>query len=234
MSVLIFISGKVLNSYLKFKNLRLSLVFTNKLLVFTLMSVVSSFLLNFVELDLRTLIANDLNKAEAGYWTAMTFISKNYMVFVSGLLTLYVIPQFANIYDKKEFKRELIKIYKTILPIFAIGMVAIYVLRGFIIDVIYPDFIGMDPLFKWQLIGDFIRLCSIIIAHQFLAKGMLKSFVITELVSLISFYGLSLVLIQNFQTEGIVMAHAIRYVIYLLAVVVAIQIHFNKSKSAQA
>ncbi|WP_411767742.1 O-antigen translocase [Winogradskyella sp. A3E31] len=230
MLVLIFIFGKTLKEYIDFKGLRPSLIFKNQLLVFTLMSVVSTLFLNFVELELRTLITDKINVEEAGYWTAMTFISKNYMVFISGLLTLYVIPQFANIYNQKVFKLELLKIYKTILPLFGIGMVLIYLFRDLVIEIIYPDFTGIKPLFKWQLLGDFVRLCSIIIAHQFLAKGMVKSFVITEVISLLSFFMLALVLITDYKTEGVVIAHFIRYIIYLIAVVIAIKIYF-KSQS---
>jgi PST family polysaccharide transporter len=92
----------------------------------------------------------------------------------------------------------------------------------------------MEPLFKWQLLGDFVRLCSLVLAHQFLAKRLVKSFVITEVISLGLFFVLSKVFIQQFGTEGIVIAHFVRYVIYFVIVVFVIQFYFNKTASKTA
>lgn len=225
--VVFSIFGPRLSEYVQMKSLNFSLFYKNKLLAFTLMSFVSTFMLNYIELDIRTLITVELNINEAGYWTALNFISKNYMVFASGLFTLYVIPRFANIYEKEVFKNEVINIYKTILPIFGLGMLLVYLLRNLIIEIIYPDFTGMEPLFKWQLLGDFIRLCSLVLAHQFLAKRMVKSFIITEIISLLLFFSLSKIFVQYYGTEGIVIAHFIRYVIYLIIVIIVIWKYFD-------
>ncbi len=220
--VLLLIFGGVLKEYFHFKKLKFDLSFKNQLLAFTLMSFVSTVLLNYVELDIRTVIKDKISVDEAGYWTAINFISKNYMVFSSGLFTLYVLPRFAAINNQVDFTKEVFHIYKTILPIFGVGMLLIYWFRDYIIQIIYPEFTGMSPLFKWQLLGDFARLAALVIAHQFLAKRMVKSFVITEIVSLASFYILSMILIKQFSTEGVVMAHFFRCVLYFFIVMIAV------------
>ncbi|WP_400077638.1 O-antigen translocase [Winogradskyella sp. R77965] len=227
--VLAFVFGKILKTYVPLKSLKLSFIYKNQLLAFTLMSFISTFLLNYVELDIRTLVTEEININEAGYWTAMTFISKNYMVFATGLFTLYVLPKFASIHSKSEFKHEVLNIYKTILPIFALGMVIVYLLRNYIIRFIYPEFTGMEPLFKWQLFGDFIRLSALVLAHQFLAKRLVKSFIITELISLGLFFVLSKVFIQHYGTEGIVIAHFVRYIIYFIIVVFVVLFYYDKT-----
>ena len=225
--VLVFMFGKTLKNYLKLETLKLSLSYKNQLLAFTLMSFVSTFLLNYIELDIRTLVTEEININEAGYWTAMTNISKNYMVFATGLFSLYVLPKFASINNEIEFKAEVFNIYKTILPIFAIGMVIVYVLRNYIIQFIYPNFLGMEPLFKWQLLGDFIRLCSLVLAHQFLAKRLVKSFIITEVVSLVLFFILTNLFIEFYGTEGVVIAHFVRYIIYFIIVLSFVWANFK-------
>jgi PST family polysaccharide transporter len=193
------------------------------------MSFISTFLLNYIELNIRTLVTDEININEAGYWTAVTFISKNYMVFATGLFTLYVLPKFASIHNKHEFKVEVFNIYKTILPIFGLGMLLVYFLRDYIIMFIYPDFTGMEPLFKWQLLGDFIRLGALVLSHQFLAKRLVKSFVITEIVSLALFFVLSKFFIQFYGTEGVVIAHFVRYIIYFIMVIFVIRDYYNKA-----
>ncbi|WP_179317523.1 O-antigen translocase [Winogradskyella undariae] len=229
--VLAFVFGNTLKTYVKFKSLKLNLIYKNKLLAFTLMSFISTFLLNYIELNIRTLVSEEININEAGYWTAVTFISKNYMVFATGLFTLYVLPKFASIHNKHDFKIEVFNIYKTILPIFGLGMILVYFLRNFIIQIIYPEFTGMEPLFKWQLLGDFIRLGALVLSHQFLAKRLVKSFVITEIISLGVFFVLSKIFIPYYGTEGVVMAHFVRYIIYFIVVAFVIKSYYSSNKS---
>lgn len=153
------------------------------------------------------------------------------MVFATGLFTLYVLPKFASIHNKHEFKIEVLNIYKTILPIFGLGMLLVYILKDYIILFIYPDFTGMEPLFKWQLLGDFVRLGALVLSHQFLAKRLVKSFVFTEIISLGLFFVLSKVFIQYYGTEGIVIAHFVRYIIYFIVVVFVIRGYYNQTAS---
>ena len=228
--VLLFVFGKTLQNHIRLSDLKFNIPYKKEFLSFTLMSFVSTFLLNFIELDIRTLITDELNINEAGYWTALTFISKNYMVFATGLFTLYVIPKFANIHTGHEFKAEVLNIYKTILPIFGLGMLLVYLLKGLIVQLVYPNFEGMLPLFKWQLLGDFVRLCSLVVAHQFLAKRMVKSFIITEVISLALFFGLTKFFLGTYGTEGVVMAHFVRYIIYFVMVIIVVKMYFNKLK----
>ena len=154
------------------------------------------------------------------------------MVFASGMFTLYVLPKFSKIQNKKDFKTELFHIYKTILPIFGAGMLLVYLLRSYIIYYVYPGFDGMDPLFKWQLLGDFVRLAALTLGYQFLAKKLVKSFIITEIISIALFYIFSMVFIKQYQTEGIVIAHFVRYIIYFIIVAFFVRHYFNNPKPA--
>ncbi|MGB3605769.1 O-antigen translocase [Psychroserpens sp.] len=222
-----------LNKHIKLKELSLDFSFVKPLLGFTLMSFISTVLLNYIELDVRTTITNRINIEEAGSWTAMNFLSKNYMVFSSSVFTLYVIPQFAKINTGLAFRKEVLHIYKTLLPLFAVGMIAIYVFRNLIIDIVFPNFTGLESLFKWQLLGDFVRLATLVISYQFLAKKMVWSFIITELISLGLFYGLSKYFVDLYGAEGVVMAHFYRYLIYLVIVIIAVWYYFKSNSKAE-
>lgn len=226
-SMLLWVFGKTLKSYLTFKELTWSTEFIRVLLVFSLMSFVSTFLIHTVELDIITQIENRISENDAGNWTAMINISKNYMAFATGLYSLYILPRFSTIKTEGEFKRELWHIYKSILPLFALGMILVYLFRDVVVALVYPDFIGMEPLFKWQLLGDFVKLCSVVLAHQFLAKKMVRNFIFTELVSLSLFYFLTKYFISSYGVEGVVLAHLIRYVIYFLVVAFLVKRYFS-------
>ena len=227
---LLFIFFKVLKEYVNFRNLKFATPMAKSLLAFSLMSLVSTVLLNYVEIDIRTMIRNKITEADSGIWTAMTFISKNYMVFTGSVFTLYVLPKFASIHTEKGFRTELWNIYKTLLPIFGVGMILVYIFRDLVIQIIYPDFTEMAPLFKWQLLGDFIRLMSLVLAHQFLAKKMVRNFIFSELLSLTLFYCLAQYLTPIYGVEGVVMAHFIRYIIYFLVVLFLVFRYFRKKR----
>lgn len=213
-SILFYFFSKTLKEYLDYKKISFTIPYKNKLIGFTIMSFVATLLSNFVEIDLRGHLKNQISEADAGYWTAMTNLSKQYLMFSSAILTLYVIPKFSKIKRSVDFRREVLSIYKTLLPLFAGGMLLIFVLKDWVINLTHgEDFLAMKPLFKWQLLGDFIKIALVIIAHQFFAKKMVKQFIVTELISLILFYGLSSYFINSMGAEGIVLAHLLRYVI---------------------
>ncbi len=228
--VLLFIFIKVLREYIQFSKLSFRIPMAKSLLAFSLMSFFSTVLLNYVEIDIRVMIQNRININDAGTWTAMTNISKNYMVFSGAIFTLYVLPKFAGIHNKTDFKAELLNIYKTLLPLFGVGMLLIYFLREYVILIIYPDFHGMSPLFKWQLMGDFVRLASLVLGYQFLAKKMVKNFIFSEIVSLGLFYFFAYFLTDIYGVEGVVIAHFLRYVVYFFVVLFLVFRYFKKQQ----
>lgn len=153
------------------------------------------------------------------------------MVFSTSIFTLYVIPKFTGIFNFENFKKEVISIYKTLLPLFAAGMLLVFLLRNLIIDLIYPGLTEMAPLFKWQLLGDFIRLASLVLAHQFLAKKLVFNFIFTEILSLSLFYGLAYFLVEKFNVEGVVIAHFIRCIITFFVISFLVIRYFRKQKT---
>lgn len=231
-SVMLFFFYKVLREYVQFKNLKLKSPMAKALLAFTLMSFVSSILLPIVEIDIRSMLDDKLSGREAGIWTNMTFISHNYMVFSGSIFTLYVIPKFAGIYTASNFKKEVISIYKTLLPLFAGGMILVFLFRNVIIDLIYPGQNEMASLFKWQLMGDFVRLASLVLAHQFLAKKLVMNFIFTEILSLALFYGFAYYFTDIYGVEGVVIAHFLRYLVYFFVVLFLVFRYFRKKRTA--
>jgi PST family polysaccharide transporter len=109
-------------------------------------------------------------------------------------------------------------VYKTILPIFGLGMIGVYVFRDFIIALIFPGFDAMSALFQWQLLGDFVRLISMVISYYFIAKKLVYHFVFTEILSVGLFYLFAHYFINLYGVEGVVIGHFIRYCIYLIVV----------------
>ena len=228
LGILLYLFLGTLKEYVQFKKLSFKLYMSKELLAFTVMSFFSTVLLSFVEIDIRRMITDKITQDDAGIWTGMTNISKNYMVFSTSIFSLYVLPKFASIYTRNDFFKELINIYKTLLPLFGVGMLLVYLFRDYVIMLIYPQFYEMAPLFKWQLLGDFLRLASIVLSYQFVAKRMVKSFIVTELLSVGLFYGFAIYLTDIFGVEGVVLAHLLRSIIYISVVFLLVRLYFKR------
>lgn len=188
---------------------------------YSMMAVVYGCVGPLVYLAIRNNVIDKLGLEQAGYWSAMERISSNYLLFVSTLLTVYFLPKLVLAKTNFETKKVFWSFYKTILPLFMIALIGIYFLRFFIIQLLFTEeFTPVSELFFWQLVGDILKAASIILGYEFFAKKMTVAFIVTELMSLGILYFSSIYFVNNFQIEGIVMAHAFTYAIYLFVLVV--------------
>ncbi|RSK39167.1 O-antigen translocase [Mangrovimonas spongiae] len=194
---------------------RFSLNYVKKLGSYSLMALFSAIVLPMVALAIRTYVIDTIGDEEAGFLEAMNRISKYYLMFVSSLLTLYVLPRLSEIDNVKDFRNEVFGFYKSIIPIFFTGLLVIYLLRGFIVQIVFSsDFQPVEELFLWQLLGDFIKVLSIVIAYQFLAKKMFWHYIITEAFSVAILYATSIYFIDMYGVKGATIAHFVSYVMY--------------------
>jgi len=189
--------------------------FIKKLSTYSIMALISSIALPLVMILIRNYMANNIGMREAGFWEGMNRISSYYLMFVSSLMTLYILPRLSEIDGVKEFRKEILSFYKTIIPIFGMCLFAIYLLRPFIIAIVFTkEFAPMEDLFLWQLLGDFIKVLSIAIAYQFIAKRMYWHFIITEVFLVIILYATSIYFIDSHGVKGATIAHFVSYIMY--------------------
>ena len=202
--------------------------FRNKLFVFIIMAIAAIVLSNVVELQLRNYLIKKLSTAEAGYWTSMLSLSNYYLSFMTGVYSLYVLPKYAKIKSLETFKVELVKIYKFVIPVFCFLFLGVFIFRIFIIKLLYTnEFLPMAQLFKWQLFGDLIKIIAVVLAYQFIAQKKWKLFIITEAVSYALLYIFGVYFVNKMGVEGIVFAHFLRYVIYLIIIIFTVKYSFK-------
>lgn len=199
----------------------IDLEWLNKFRPFALMAMVSGIAFPIVIIAIRNYIISEQGLTEAGFWEAMNRISFYYLMFVNSIMALYFLPRFTEIDNKKEFRKEVFDFYKTIIPIFGLGLLAIYLLRPFIVSLfLTEEFIPVQELFGWQLLGDFVKVISIVIAYQFIAKKMFWHFIITEAFLLLMTYFISIYLIDIYGVKGANMAHFFSYLLYYIIILV--------------
>jgi PST family polysaccharide transporter len=230
--ITIFLFGKTLQEYIRFKQLVFKAPMLKALLGFTLISFVATVCSNLVDINFRTSISERLSENEAGIWTAMSSISKIYMQFLIAIFSLYILPKYAEIKSTFEFRSELKSIYTSLVPLVVVGMLLVYNLREFIVLTIYNNtFLSMTMLFKWQLMADFMRFVANILSFKFLAKKQITQFVGTQLLGLLLYYFFGHQLIENYQTEGVVMGLFFSNLVYLIVVIVVLKDElFGKNK----
>ncbi len=186
---------------------------------FASMTLFSSILTPIIYIYIRKLIITAQSIEAAGYYEAMSRISSFYMMFITTLVSLYYLPELSKTASLKENKTLVRQFYKTIFPVFTIGLIGIYFLKDIIILVLFTkDFSAVSNLFFWQLLGDFFRAAALILAIQFFAKKLVKPYFITEIISFTILFFSSYFGIQIFGVEGAVMAYAITYFLYFVVV----------------
>lgn len=200
--------------------------FVKKFGAYSGMTLFSAIVIPLVAFLIRSYIIDNIGLQGAGLWEAMNRISKYYLMFVTTLISLYILPRFVEINTAKDFRKEVFNFYKTIIPIFGIGLIIIYFLRNIIIQILLSgEFKPVADLFLWQLLGDFIKILSVIVAYQFIAKKMFWHYIITETFSVIVLYFSSVYLINIYGIKGANIAHFINYILYYIVILLI----FNKS-----
>jgi O-antigen/teichoic acid export membrane protein len=193
---------------------------------YSLMALVSSVFGPLVFLAIRKNVIAAVGIDQAGYWETMTRISSYYMLFVGTILSVYFLPKLASAKTNGETKIVFWSYYKSILPLFIIGLSVIYALRFVIVELLFTKaFLPVASMFFWQLIGDILKVAFLILGYQFFAKKLTVAFIISEIASLGVLYFSSNYLIQFFGIQGVLIAQALDNLIYLLVLVV----YFRKS-----
>jgi len=191
-----------------------------KLSHFSLMALVSAVTVPVSQIILRNMVIAKLSINSAGYWQGMMKVSDGYLLLITTSLSTYYLPKLSSLKTRDELRKEIFSGYKIILPAVLFGCCTIYFLRFFIIRVLYtPDFLKMESLFVWQLIGDFLKISAWILAYLMLAKAMTKAFIFTEIIFSISYVILGFIFLNIFHLKGITMAFAVNYFIYLITMI---------------
>ncbi len=186
---------------------------------YTAMALTSAAVVPLSHMLIRNHLGQVLGWDTAGYWEAMWRLSGAYLLLVSSTLSVYYLPRLSELKTSAEIRAEIFSGLYVILPVAMLCSLVVYVLRDLLIRVLFsPEFLPMEELFFWQLIGDVIKIGSWLFAFVMLAKSMAFVYVITEVVSCLSFYILTVILVDKIGFVGVSIAHVINYIFFLFIV----------------
>jgi len=193
---------------------------------YSIMTLVASFTFPFTLFIVRDYIGNHLSWKEAGYWQGVWMISEGYLVFITSALSFYYLPRLSEITDKKEFRHEIIRSSKIAIPIVSAMALFIFLVKRPLVNILFTsEFKPMLPLFKYQLLGDVIRIAGWIFSYQIISKAMTRLFIFTAVIFNFSFVILSVLFLRNFGLEGVSLAFCVNAFLYLIFMLFA----FRKS-----
>ncbi len=231
-ALVVFITHLIILRKNRFFNFKPSLSNWNKgtaklLMGFTVMGIVSGLVIPSSQILIRSRIITSFSASEAGWWQAIMRISDYYLAFVTTVLSIYYLPRLSEIVDKAHLKQEIIKGYKIILPVVGIMAIAIWVCRVWVVHIVLTkDFLPMVPLFTFQLLGDFFKIGSWLLAYVLIAKADVKLVIITEILFSASLVLLSFYFMGKFGIIGTTYAFCINYAIYWIAMVIFTRKYF--------
>lgn len=186
------------------------------LLKFFAVSIVSTLLAPVVLMMVRNVIVESISISAAGIWELSNRISAMYLMFFSLTFTTYYLPRFSEIFSKQELYKELKKIYFIIIPLTCIAAISIYLLRNFIVITFFSkEFLAATELFKFQLLGDVLKLASWVLGFLFLAKGFIRVCLVTELLFNAVYWLSSCYFIKQYGLVGASYAYFASYLFYL-------------------
>lgn len=185
---------------------------------FVAMAATTAVCVPLSQIIVRDHLSAKFGLAAAGYWQAVTKISDIYLMIVTLTLSAYYLPRISEIREAKELKAEISKVYRFVLPLAACGALSIYLLRDFIVSILFtPEFRPMIALFAWQLTGDVIKIGSWILAYVLIGKASTRAFVIAEILFSVMLVIITILLTSRYGLKGSVMAFALNYLAYWIA-----------------
>lgn len=193
------------------------------------MATYSAILISLSYLLIRNKIINHLDVETAGLWEAMNKISSFYMMFFSSLFTLYLLPKLAENKTIRGYSVIMKYYFKYLIPLTIAAFLVLFLLKEIIIKIFLTEaFDNIEQFFYLQLMGDFLKIVAFSLAYQFHAKKMISLYIISDTVLYVTYYLLSMYLIDIYAVNGVFYAYIFSISLYL--VVVMMVLYFNNSK----
>ncbi|MTI11968.1 O-antigen translocase [Sansalvadorimonas verongulae] len=192
---------------------------------FTVMSLTSAVCIPLSHIFIRDHLGRVLGWDAAGYWEAMWRLSSAYLMLASTTLGVYYLPRLSELKEKTDIRKEVLLGYRVILPIAALCSLFIYILRDYIIHILFTDdFVHMEVLFSWQVIGDTLKIASWLLGYLVTAKALVGIYIFSEVFFSLLFFLLVTLTTSYFGLESASIAYAVNYFFHFLFMIAALKI----------
>ncbi|HEX8504130.1 MAG TPA: hypothetical protein VF630_02095 [Hymenobacter sp.] len=172
-----------------------------------------------VDYALRAQLLATYGPARTDLWQAVAKLSDNYTMVFGAVMSSVFYPRLAALAAQPRAARSyLLGVLGLLAPALAVGLGLIFWCRNWLLPLLFsPQLLGAREFLGPQLLGDWAKFLSWIFIFQLLARARTGPYVAVQAGSAALFAGLLAVLLPRFGLEGVVLAHAARYGLVLLA-----------------
>lgn len=203
-----------------------------KLSRFSIMAINNAVVGTIGQIVLRNIIIRNTSIHDAGLWDAMTKLTTGYMMLLTVNIQVYFLPTLASITDSRATWRELMKANKIVIPLLCVALFFLYLFRSQVIMLLFTrEFLTITDFFKYQLIGDAIKISSWIFAYIMYARAMTRQLIITDNVFTLTYIILAYFLVPHMQLKGVYIAYMVNSSLYFVFIFFFIRRYlFKKAK----
>jgi len=194
---------------------------TLKLFGFSLMAIFAACVGPMAQIIIRDRLIDDYGLIKAGEWQTVMRISDFYLSFVTGVLSIYLLPKLSSLSENRQIKAELLRTAKLVMPTVVLFTFIIWLSRDLIIQLLLTEkFRGIKELFNFQLLGDVFKIAGWGLSMVLWAKAQTKLYLIVDSISLAFYVVVTLLCISYFDTIGATIGFCISYFIYFITMLI--------------
>ncbi|WP_324730745.1 O-antigen translocase [Pseudomonas paeninsulae] len=197
---------------------------------FTLMLMTSALAFPLVEIVVREFLIRNSGYAEAGIWQAALRLSGAYLSFFAVFLAYYFMPLISAEQDKRVIQYHVFRFMLLVMGVFIFGAVTLYVGRDFFIPLLLSkDFVVLESLIVYQLVGDFFKISAYVVGFVGVAKAATKLYVAAEIVQSVLFILFGIFFYQYYSdVKGVMIGYAFSCFSYFLICVVGFFVYLRR------
>jgi len=195
---------------------------------FALMAFATAILIPVSHILIRTYLGEAISPDAAGLWTGLWRVSEAYLMVITMTLSVYYLPKLSSIKGKRALIEEMKQGYKIIMPLVLISASAIFLLRDWIILVLFTDaLMEMRNLFLWQFVGDVVKIGCFLMGFVLLAKGLVTIYIVKEIVVSVLFVSLTYAFVGKFGLVGVTYAYLATYSVNFVLLIFIMRHYFR-------
>lgn len=189
-----------------------------RLVAFLPMAAAAVFGESFGQTAVRDALARHAGMHAVGLLQGVWRLSDMYLNVFMYLFSMYYLPRFAEIKDAAELRREIGRALLYVVPAVALASAMLYALRDVVIALIFThEFVGMRDLFGWQMVGNVVKMTSVLFAYVLIARVAPLKMAVVELLKGGAWIAFAYLLVPADDGGiGAVKAYAATYSVYLL------------------
>ncbi len=159
---------------------------------------------------------------QTGLWQAAVKLSDSYTAAFTAILGAVYFPKVSELHNSvDDLKAYVRKIFSSVAVALAAGFILLYFFKEQVLLLLYhTEFVKAEAFVNYQLLGDFLKLLSFLLAYIVIARAKIGLFIILEAASSAIYILFIYLFINSLGVEGIQVAHILRYFLYLITLII--------------